>query len=176
MRYALIDTALGTFGLAWTDAGVARLALPGADRARTEIWISREPAEPGFPDGALARLPERIRRYAAGEKIDFTDVPLDLTGVATFNRQAYDLLLNIGYGETTTYGALARRLGDVSLSRAVGQAMGQNPIPLLIPCHRVLAADGRTGGFSSPGGVTAKMKMLALEHAASPTGQYAFGF
>lgn len=176
MRYALVDTALGTFGIAWTDAGVARVALPGPDRARTEIWISRDPAEPGFPDGVLAGLPDRIKRYAAGEKIDFTDVPLDLGGVAAFNRQAYDELLKIGYGATTTYGAIARTLGDVTLSRAVGQAMGQNPIPLIIPCHRVLAADGRTGGFSSPGGVTSKMKMLALEHAAGPTGQYAFGF
>ncbi len=176
MRYALIDTALGTFGLAWTDAGVARVALPGGDRARTEIWISRDPAEPGFPDGALAGLPDRIKRYAEGEKIDFGDVPLDLGGVAEFHRLAYAELLKTGYGETTTYGAIARTLGDVTLSRAVGQAMGQNPVPLIIPCHRVLGADGRTGGFSSPGGVSAKMRMLALEHAASPTGQFAFGF
>jgi methylated-DNA-[protein]-cysteine S-methyltransferase len=176
MRYTLIDTALGTFGLAWTEIGVARVALPGPDRARTEVWISRDPAEPGFPDGQLAGLPERIRRYAEGERIDFSDVPLDLGRIAEFNRLCYAELLKIGYGETTTYGAIARTLGDVAQSRAVGQAMGANPIPLIIPCHRVLAADGRTGGFSSPGGVTAKMQMLALEHAASPTGQYAFGF
>jgi methylated-DNA-[protein]-cysteine S-methyltransferase len=176
MRYALIDTAIGTFGIAWTDTGVARVALPGRDRARTELWISRDPAEPGFPEGVLADLPERIRRYAKGEHEDFTDVPLDLQGVPLFNRQAYAELLKIGYGETTTYGAIARTLGDVAMSRAVGQAMGANPIPLIIPCHRVLGADGKTGGFSSPGGITAKMRMLALEHAASPTGQYAFGF
>jgi methylated-DNA-[protein]-cysteine S-methyltransferase len=176
MRYALVDTAIGTFGIAWTDKGVARVALPGNDRARTEMWISRDPAEPGFPDGALAGVPDRIKRYAQGEQEDFTDVPLDLEGLPLFNRQAYDELLKIGYGETTTYGAIARTLGDVTLSRAVGQAMGANPIPLIIPCHRVLASDGKTGGFSSPGGVTAKMRMLALEHAASPTGQYAFGF
>jgi methylated-DNA-[protein]-cysteine S-methyltransferase len=176
MRYTLIDTALGTFGLAWTDAGVARVALPGRDRARTEIWISREPAEPGFPDGVYAPLPDLIRRYAEGEQVDFSGVPLDLTGVPELHRRAYDELLKVGYGETTTYGAIARALGDLTLSRAVGQAMGANPIPLIIPCHRVLGADGKTGGFSSPGGVTAKMKMLALEHAASPTGQYAFGF
>lgn len=176
MRYALIDTAIGTFGIAWTDQGVARVALPGKDRGHTEMWISRDPAEPGFPEGVLAGLPERIRRYAQGEHEDFTDVPLDLSEIPLFNRQAYTELLKIGYGETTTYGAIARTLGDVTLARAVGQAMGANPIPLIIPCHRVLASDGKTGGFSSPGGVTAKMRMLALEHAASPTGQYAFGF
>jgi len=103
-------------------------------------------------------------------------VPLDLEGIPDFNRQAYAELLKIGYGETTTYGAIARTLGDVTLARAVGQAMGANPIPLIIPCHRVLGADSKPVGFSSPGGVAAKMQMLALEHAASPTGQYAFGF
>jgi methylated-DNA-[protein]-cysteine S-methyltransferase len=176
MRYTLIDTALGTFGLAWTDAGIARVALPGRDRGTTEIWISREPAEPGFPDGRYAALPEMIKRYAEGERVDFTGVPLDLEGIQEFHRQAYAELLKIGYGETTTYGAIARTLGDVTLSRAVGQAMGSNPIPLIIPCHRVLGANSQPVGFSSPGGVTAKMRMLALEHAASPTGQYAFGF
>lgn len=176
MRYCLVDTAIGTFGLAWTDLGVTRVALPGRDREATELWISRDPAEPGFPDGPLADLPEMIRRYAEGARIDFSATPLDLSGVAEFNRRAYAELLKTGYGETTTYGAIARVLGDLALSRAVGQAMGQNPVPLIIPCHRVLGADGRTGGFSSPGGVTAKLRMLALEHAASPSGQYAFGF
>jgi methylated-DNA-[protein]-cysteine S-methyltransferase len=176
MRYALIDTALGAFGLAWTETGVARVALPGSDRRRTELWISRDPAEPGFPEGELAGLPELIRRYAGGERVDFGAVPLDLAAIPDFNRQAYAELLKVGYGETTTYGAIARTLGDLALARAVGQAMGANPIPLIIPCHRVLGADGRSGGFSSPGGVSAKMRMLALEHAASPTGQYAFGF
>lgn len=176
MRYALVDTAIGTFGIAWTDLGVARVALPAADRARTELWISRDPAEPGFPDGPMAEIAERIRHYADGGHEDFADVALDLNGVPELHWRAYAELRQIGYGETTTYGALARTLGDSSLARAVGQAMGANPIPLIIPCHRVLGADGRTGGFSSPGGVTAKMKMLALEHAASPTGQYALGF
>jgi methylated-DNA-[protein]-cysteine S-methyltransferase len=176
MRYALIDTALGTFGIAWTDLGVARVALPSRDRAKTEIWISREPAEPGFPDGSLAALPQMIRHYADGEAVDFSGVPLDLSEVPEFNRRAYAELAGIGYGETTTYGAIARALGDVTLARAVGHAMGANPVPLILPCHRVLGADSRTGGFSSPGGVSAKMQMLALEHAASPTGQYAFGF
>ncbi len=176
MRYTLIDTALGTFGLAWSENGVARVALPGRTEHALAGWIERIGAEPGEPLGAYAQLPGMIRRYAEGERVDFGDVPLDLSGVAEFNRQAYGELLKIGYGETTTYGAIARTLGDVALSRAVGTAMGQNPIPLIVPCHRVLGANSRPTGFSSPGGVTAKMRMLALEHAASPTGQYAFGF
>ena len=101
--------------------------------------------------------------------------PLSTPG-APFQQIVWEELRKIPYGSTTTYGAIAKTLGDVALSRAVGQAMGANPIPLIIPCHRVLGADGKAGGFSSPGGVSAKMRMLALEHAASPTGQYAFGF
>jgi len=176
MRYALIDTDLGAFGLAWTDLGVARVALPGRDRARTEIWISRDPAEPGFPERELAALPQMFRDYAGGDPVDFSGVLVDLSEVPDFNRRVYAEALKLGYGETTTYGAVARALGDLTLARAVGHALGANPIPLIIPCHRVLATGGRTGGFSSPGGVSAKMRMLALEHAASPTGQYAFGF
>ena len=82
------------------------------------------------------------------------------------------------YGRTTSYGALARQLGDVTLSRAVGQAMGANPIPLIIPCHRVLASNGRPGGFSAPGGALSKLRMLALEGVSvgAPAGQLGFGF
>ena len=99
-----------------------------------------------------------------------------LGNVPKFNRRCYDDIRALGWGETTTYGAIARRLGDVALSRAVGAAMGANPIPLIVPCHRVLASDGRSGGFSAPGGVEAKLRMLALEHATSPTGQFSLGF
>lgn len=171
MRTALIETAIGVFAMAWGDRGVCRFALPG----RTPSWAS-DGGELAEPDGDLAAIPGMVRRYAEGEKVDFTGVPLDLGGVATLNRRAYAELLRIGYGETTTYGAIGRALGDATLARAVGTAMGRNPIPLLIPCHRVLGANGRPVGFSAPGGVTSKMKLLALEHAAAPTGQYAFGF
>lgn len=129
MRYALIDTALGTFGLAWTETGIARVALPGADRRKTEMWISRDPAEPGFPEGPLADLPERIRRYAEGERIDFSDVPLDLGGIAEFNRACYAQLLKIGYGETTTYGAIAKTLGALLSPARSGRRWGQTRSP-----------------------------------------------
>ena len=170
MRTTLIETAIGVFAMAWGDRGVRRFALPGG----TPSWLGD--AELSQPDGELAAIPGMVHRYAEGEKVDFTSLPLDLGGVAAFNQRAYAELLKIGYGETTTYGAIARALGDATLARAVGTAMGRNPIPLLIPCHRVLGAGGRPVGFSAPGGVTSKMKLLALEHAAAPTGQYAFGF
>ena len=93
MRYTLVDTALGVFGLAWTEAGVARVALPGRDRAQTEEWISRGQAEPGRPEGVYAPLPGMMERYAEGERIEFGDLPLDLSEVPEFHRQAYAELL-----------------------------------------------------------------------------------
>ena len=173
MIYSLIDTAIGSIGLGWTERGVVRLALPGADRAATEEVFRRQGASPADADAPLAAA---IVAYAEGEPVAFADVVLDLDGVSAFNRRVYDDIRMLGWGETTSYGAIARRLGDVNLSRAVGRALGDNPIPLIIPCHRVLAAGGRTGGFSAPGGVTSKMRLLALEHAGTPDGQLAFGF
>lgn len=172
MQYWLIDTAIGTMGLGWTERGVARFALPGRDRTATEGLFLRIGAVSGRPDAALA---EAIVSYAEGERVEFAEVPLDLAGLPDFNRSVYEDIRKLKWGETTTYGEIARRLGDVNLSRAVGKALGDNPIPLIIPCHRVLGANGQAGGFSAPGGVSSKMRMLALEKAA-PGGQYAFGF
>ena len=178
METMVFDTALGEFGIGWTDAGVARVQLPGMDHAALLQRINRGGARAGEPSRAIEDAINRIEDYAAGEAVDFSGVPLDLTGVSDFNRRAYDLLLAIGWGETTTYGALARQLGDVTLSRAVGAAMGANPIPLIIPCHRVLASDGKPGGFSAPGGAESKVRMLELEGVSVgvPAGQMTFGF
>lgn len=178
METTIFETALGVFGIGWTAAGVARLQLPGLDHAGLLQRINREGAQPGEPTRAVEAVINRIEDYADGEAVDFSDVPLDLAGVTDFNRRAYALLLRIGWGETTTYGALARDLGDVTLSRAVGASMGANPIPLIIPCHRVLASDGKPGGFSAPGGAESKLRMLALEGVSigTPAGQMTFGF
>ncbi len=127
-------------------------------------------------DAGQGDVVARIVAYAEGADDAFQDLTLDLSAVSDLHRRIYEHIRGLGWGETTTCGAIARWLGDVAMSRTVGTAMGQNPIPLIVPCHRVLAADGRTGGFSSPGGVRAKMEMLALERAASPTGQFSFGF
>jgi methylated-DNA-[protein]-cysteine S-methyltransferase len=178
METVIFDTALGEFGIGWTDAGIARVQLPGADRAELLERINRSGAQPGQPTRAVEAAINLIEDYAEGEAADFSGLPLDLTGVSAFNRRAYSLLMEIGWGQTTSYGALARQLGDVGLSRAVGAAMGANPIPLIIPCHRVLASDGRPGGFSAPGGAESKLRMLALEGVSvgTPAGQMTFGF
>ncbi len=174
MQYRVFDTALGPMAVGWTDIGISRVLLPGDAASQMHERLGAAggiEAPAGQPE-----LVSRIVAYAEGARDDFADVVLDLDGVPTANRRIYEHIRSLGWGETTTYGAIARWLGDVALSRAVGAAMGANPIPLIVPCHRVLAADGRTGGFSSPRGVRAKMEMLAHEKAASPTGQFSFGF
>lgn len=178
METTVFDTALGEFGIGWTDVGVARLQLPGMDSADLRMHINRNGAVPGEPPPAIEAVINHIEDYAEGDVVEFRGVPLDLEGVPEFHRRAYGLLIEYGWGQTTTYGALARALGDVTLSRAVGQAMGANPIPLIIPCHRVLASGDKAGGFSAPGGAVSKLKMLALEGVAvgAPAGQMTFGF
>jgi len=178
MRTTIFDTALGAFGIGWTDAGIARLQLPGLDPAALLQRINRDGAAPGEPTNAIEAVINRIEDYAEGEAVEFNDLQLDLEGQPAFHLEAYQLLLQTRWGQTTTYGAMARQLGDVALSRAAGQAMGANPIPLIIPCHRVLASAGKPGGFSAPGGAQSKLRMLALEGVAvgAPAGQMAFGF
>lgn len=178
METAIFDTALGHFGIGWTERGLARVLLPGDDPDILREKLAGDHGRPGEPDRAMSALMNRIEDYADGQRVEFADTRLDLTGLPDFHRRAYDLLLQVGWGETLTYGDLARKLGDVGLSRAVGQAMGANPIPLVIPCHRVLASNGKPGGFSAPGGAVSKLRMLALEgvFVGALAGQMNFGF
>lgn len=178
MRYSIVDTAIGAFGFAWTAAGLRRALLPAADRATLEAKLARfaEAAREGEADRSLV---ERVEAYGSGAAVSFVDMALDLGGLSDFNRAVLADIMRLGWGETTTYGAIAERLGGLHLARAVGRALGANPIPLIIPCHRVLAAGGRPGGFSAPGGVESKLRMLALEGVAlgrPPAEQMAFGF
>jgi methylated-DNA-[protein]-cysteine S-methyltransferase len=163
-RYCLFDTAIGPCGVAWTEHGLTRLQLPESDRATTEKRVRSRAAGQGphVPPEAVAKAIAEIRRYMAGERVDFYATSVDLTDVPAFRRQLYAVLRSVGWGQTTTYGELARRLG-LSDAREVGQAMGKNPVPIIIPCHRVLAAGQRIGGFSAPGGAVTKERLLALE-------------
>jgi methylated-DNA-[protein]-cysteine S-methyltransferase len=122
-------------------------------------------AEEALPPPNIAQAVEAAKSYFAGEQIDFSDMTLDLTGQDDFYREIYAAARRVGYGETTTYGTLAKAIGrtDWEAAREVGQAMAKNPVALIIPCHRVLAAGGKIGGFSAPGGAETKAKMLELE-------------
>jgi methylated-DNA-[protein]-cysteine S-methyltransferase len=182
IRYGAFETAAGVCAIAWTDRGIARFQLPVRDAAAAErLLLRRIPdAAPDTPPAAVADAIAAVRDYFAGRPVDFTGVALDLATEEPFFARVYDAVRRIGWGTTTTYGSLARDLGaPPEDARAVGQAMAKNPVPLLIPCHRVLAAGGRPGGFSAPGGARTKLRMLALEGvdlAPPKPAQRAFAF
>jgi methylated-DNA-[protein]-cysteine S-methyltransferase len=166
MHYHVFETAAGFCAIAWNAAGVTRFQLPTRSAEATERNLRRRvpDAVAGTPPSRVAAVIAAAQRYFAGEQVDFSDVPLDLGEQGAFFRQIYDALRRVGWGQTTTYGALAKQLGaGPKAAQDVGQAMASNPVPLIIPCHRVLAAGGKVGGFSAPGGSTTKIRMLALE-------------
>ena len=165
-HYRVFETASGFCGIAWNGLGITRFQLPARDAAATErLLLRRAPAaKPGPPPPAVATAIAAVQRYFAGERTDFSDLELDLESQDSFFKRIYAAARQVGWGRTTTYGTLAKELGaGPEAARDVGQAMASNPIPLIIPCHRVLAAGGKIGGFSAPGGAAAKIRMLELE-------------
>jgi methylated-DNA-[protein]-cysteine S-methyltransferase len=174
-HFHLFDTAIGPCGLAWTSAGLIQVQLPEASEAATEMRlgrITRAAWSDKLPDN-VSVCEDRMHAYFEGEPVAFTDIDLDMSRVNAFSAKVYTALRGVGWGETTSYGALARQIGDPHAARAIGAAMGKNPWPLVVPCHRVLAASGKIGGFSAYGGRATKRKMLQLEQAdadgAAPT-------
>ena len=166
--FAMFDTAIGRCAIAWGPRGINAVQLPMGSEDKTRARIHQrygDIAEAPPPDKVQSAI-EGIVELLAGKPNDLSDVTLDLEGVPEFNRGVYDIARTIPPGKTLTYGDIAKRLGGVELSRDVGQALGRNPCPIVVPCHRVLAAGGKPGGFSANGGVATKLKMLAIEGAA----------
>jgi methylated-DNA-[protein]-cysteine S-methyltransferase len=166
-EFALFDTAIGRCAIAWGKGGVIGVNLPERNDAVMRARIGRKhpgARETNPPPGIEAAIDD-IRRLLDGEKQNLSAIALDMNGVPDFEQRVYAEARSIPPGETLTYGDIATRLGDVGLSRAVGQALGRNPFPIVVPCHRVLAAGGKSGGFSAPGGVETKRQMLEIEGA-----------
>jgi methylated-DNA-[protein]-cysteine S-methyltransferase len=164
-EYCLFETALGVCGLAWSAAGLTRVQLPERDPRTTErrlARVGRRAAAGEAPPGVAACI-AGLRHHAAGERPDFAGVALDPLGVGAFDLRIYAALRAVPWGETTTYGALAAAVGEPGAGRAVGAAMARNPWPVVVPCHRVLEASGRLGGFSAHGGRVTKAALLRLE-------------
>ncbi|MFO1148357.1 MAG: MGMT family protein [Alsobacter sp.] len=158
---ALVQTAFGVCALAWGEAGIVRMRLPGPG---LEAALNRLGAVERQPMPAdIAAAADAIRRHLAGDLQDLARFRVDLSGVSAFNRRVYAVTCGVPAGRTLSYGEVARLIGEPGAARGVGQALGQNPVPLLVPCHRVLAADGRLHGFSAPGGIETKRRLLALE-------------
>jgi len=181
-QYCLFDTAFGRCGIGWGDAGVRHFQLPSADIEADEARL-REltgAAGPGTPPPVMAKAIADLIAYFDGAATDFSTLAVDLSAVEPFYRKVLMAAREVSWGEISSYGALAREVADdVAVSRAVGQAMGRNPVPVIIPCHRILTADGQIGGFSAPGGTITKKRLLELEGALHKTpalAQIAFDF
>jgi methylated-DNA-[protein]-cysteine S-methyltransferase len=166
----VFPSKLGWIGMIVAGATVRRLSFghPTAAAAMAEVTDDMPSCVPttvsdASLDSRIAELVERIQAYAAGAPDDFRDVSVDLGSVSEFRRRVLNKCRQIPYGATITYTQLATRAGCPGAARAVGNCMAGNRVPLLIPCHRVVASGGGLGGYSAPGGVSTKRRLLALE-------------
>jgi methylated-DNA-[protein]-cysteine S-methyltransferase len=169
MNYTLFETVIGWTSLVWGDQGLTGVHLPERDPDSARRGLLRrfpEAIEAPAP-GSLLPVIDGIRALLSGEHVDLSGAPLDIARVPPFNAQVYAIAQAIPAGETLTYGEIATRLGDKLLARDVGAALGQNPWPIVVPCHRVTAAGGKLGGFSARGGAHTKLKLLTIEGAAA---------
>lgn len=165
--FTLFETAIGPCGIAWDEGGILTVQLPERSPQATRARLRYR-----LPEAAEARPPPAVRHVIdgivallRGEAPDLADVPLQMTELPPFHRRVYEVARTIPAGATLTYGAVAHRLGEPAAAREVGEALGANPFPLLVPCHRVVAADGRLGGFSAHGGAVTKRRLLWIEGA-----------
>jgi methylated-DNA-[protein]-cysteine S-methyltransferase len=175
-RFVIFETAIGRCALLWRSGLVVGAALPesheGALRARL---VQRFPgAEEASPPPVIAQAVVLIVRLLAGERIDLGAIEVDLTGASDLELKVYEAARRIPCGQVRTYGELAQEIGVPKAAQAVGAALGRNPVPIVIPCHRILASRGGTGGFSAPGGVETKFRMLRIEGARRPEEQGLF--
>lgn len=162
--YCLFDTAIGTCGVAWGQLGVTRLQLPEAHRSATEKRLGARATRASHTMPAeIDQLITDMQGYMSGRRIDFDSVAIDLGDIEPFRRKVFEAARALQWGQTASYGELARRTGYPGTARAVGQALAHNPVPIIIPCHRVLAKGRRIGGFSAHGGTFTKERLLALE-------------
>jgi methylated-DNA-[protein]-cysteine S-methyltransferase len=165
--FALFETAIGGCAMAWSGLGILALQLPEAcdDRTRARLLRRWPDAHEEPPPPAVQHAVDGVVALLSGAAVDLSTVALDMEHVSAFDRQVYEVARTIPPGKTLTYGEVAARLGHPGAAREVGQALGRNPFAVIVPCHRVVAAGGRTGGFSATGGVTTKLRLLEIERA-----------
>ena len=165
--FALFETSIGVCGVAWSDCGIISVQLPERNGNATRARLARRfsAAHEMAPPSEVQRAIDAIVSLLDGAPTDLSFISLDMDGVPDFHRRVYEVARTIPPGSTLSYGEIATRLGDPGSARAVGQALGRNPFVLVVPCHRILAARGRTGGFSAHGGTATKLTLLAIEGA-----------
>jgi methylated-DNA-[protein]-cysteine S-methyltransferase len=170
LAFSLFPTPIGACGLAWRRDAIVALQLAETTDAATRARLLRlvPDAVPADPPAAIARAMARVQALLHGARDDLADIALDLDGIEPFARAVYHVTRAIPPGTTLTYGAVAARIGEPGAARAVGATLGRNPVAIIIPCHRVLAAGGADGGFSAPGGIATKRRLLEIEGALTP--------
>ena len=171
-QFCLFETPLGPCGLVWGEHGILGVDLPGRDAAATRMRLLRRhpAAKETPPPDTIRAVCDAIIALLDGENRDLSGIALDTRGLPALHTRVYEIARTIAPGATLTYGDIALALGDGTLAQAVGQALGKNPYPIIVPCHRVLASGGKIGGFSAPTGIALKRKLLAIEsvHAHGP--------
>ena len=175
MNFTLFETAIGCCGIVWSERGIAGVQLPERSEAATRSRLLRRfpAARDAIPPAEVRRAIDDIVALLGGERRDLNHVTLDVGAVSEFHQRVYEVARRIPAGETLSYGEVAERLGDRNLARDVAEALSENPCPIIVPCHRILAAGGKTGGFSAPGGVATKLRLLTIE-GAQPEGPMLF--
>jgi methylated-DNA-[protein]-cysteine S-methyltransferase len=175
LNFTLFETAIGAVGIVWNARGIVAVQIPEVTEAATrERLLKRYPAaQEAAPSAETLKAIEGISALLRGEARDLTSVVIDNSETPEFDAKVYAIARTIPPGRTMTYGEIAERLGDKLLAREVGTALGQNPCPIVMPCHRVLAAGGKSGGFSASGGVVTKLRLLTIE-GAQPGGPTLF--
>jgi methylated-DNA-[protein]-cysteine S-methyltransferase len=165
--HAFFASAIGECAIAWNDVGLTAVWLPEATREALRRRVRRHAGDASEtpPSGAVAEVVDGIGRLLRGEHVGFDDAVLDLSHTDAFDRRVYALARAIPAGRVLTYGDIAAQLGAPDAARAVGQSLGRNPWPIVVPCHRVVAAGNALGGFSAPGGALTKRRLLAIERA-----------
>jgi methylated-DNA-[protein]-cysteine S-methyltransferase len=168
LGYSTFSTAIGVCAVAWSAEALTAVQLPEGEATAADARMRRR-----FPEAPVSEPPPFAREAIAGiaalvggERRDLAAIPLDVERLSAFAREVYAVARTVPPGETITDGEIAARLGDPGAARAVGEAMGQNPFPIVVPCHRVLAAGGKLGGFSAHGGAVTKLRLLEIEGAA----------
>ena len=167
IKYVIFETKWGYFGLAGTESGLCRTQLPGPEPKKIESRLLKNLPDAQFDKTFFKNLQEQIAAYFEGSCVNFgPDIPVFLDGFGSFSRQVLTACRNIRFDDPISYCGLAKKAGRPAASRAVGNALAKNPLPLIIPCHRVLRTDGKMGGFSAPGGISFKKRLLTLEQKA----------
>lgn len=176
--FTVFDTAIGACGIAWGPKGITAVQLPeeSADDVRDAFNRSQPGVVEAEPPSDIRAVVDRIQALVGGRsRDDLADVVLDTSQLSDFLRRVYAVTRTIAPGHTLTYGQIAERVGSPGSARAVGRAMGANPYPIIVPCHRVLGADGSIGGFSAHGGAMTKRRMLLSEGTVGEDGPGLFG-